>query len=44
MTKKEILDSLIQNMEEYISDYNNTEKWESYVQAWKEWRAVKGDE
>ena len=44
MTKKEILDSLIQKMEEYISDYNNTEKLEAYVQAWKEWRTVKGDE
>lgn len=44
MTKKEILDSLIQKMEEYISDYNNTEKWGAYVKAWKEWRAVKGDE
>lgn len=44
MTKKEILDNLIQKMEEYISDYNNTKKWESYVKAWKEWRAVKGDE
>ena len=44
MTKKEILDDLIQKMEVYILDHTNTEKWEAYVKAWKEWRTVKGDE
>lgn len=44
MTKKEILDELILKMDTYISDYKNNTKWEEYVEAWKQWRAVRGDE
>lgn len=43
MTKKEILDDMLVKYEAYIGDYKNVVKWEAYVEAWKAWRAVKGE-
>lgn len=44
MSKKEILDDMLAKHDAYVTDWQNKDKWEAYVDAWKKWRQVKGDE
>lgn len=44
LTKQEILENMITKYEAYVSDYMNETKWDEYVDAWHEWRKIKGDE
>lgn len=44
MTKKEILDDMLEKNEAYVLDWTNEEKWLAYKDAWHAWRKVKGDE
>ena len=44
MTKKEILEDMLVKYTAYVSDYNNELNWEAYVEAWHNWRAVRGDD
>lgn len=44
MSKQEILADMLAKNEAYVNDWQNKEKWEAYVDAWKAWRQVKGDE
>lgn len=43
MTKQEILDDMLEKHAAYVDDWQNTVKWEAYKEAWRAWRAVKGD-
>lgn len=44
MSKKEILDDMLAKYEAYVSDWKDVHKWDAYVEAWKKWREVKGDD
>lgn len=44
MNKQQILDDMLVKHEACLNDWQNKEKWEAYVNAWKAWRQVKGDE
>lgn len=44
MSKQEILDDMLKKCEDYVNDWQNEAKWLAYVDAWKKWRQVKGDE
>lgn len=44
MTKKQILDDMIEKHNDYVNDWKNEDKWNAYVKAWHNWRSVKGDE
>lgn len=43
MSKAEILADMLEKNDAYVKDWHNKEKWEAYVDAWKKWRAVKGE-
>lgn len=44
MTKKEILDDMLEKHYAYVDDWKNEDKWKAYCDAWHKWRQVKGDE
>lgn len=44
MSKQEILADMLEKHHAYVDDWQNTAKWKAYVDAWKKWREVKGDE
>lgn len=44
MSKAEILADMMVKYDAYVADHTDQAKWEAYVAAWHQWRAVKGDE